>query len=132
MSGRTFRFQQEPNREAQELHTAAATSRGCVVVHPSPNELQLDLDSYEALGVFEANKSIFKSLIVDVKRTASPSRKAGRFHVTVTLCRPVRDHYERIMLQALLGSDITREAISWAEAQQGVDLPCRLFEKAPT
>lgn len=131
MSGKRFNFEKDPTRESAALHSAAAVAKGCKVVHPQANELQLDFDTHAQLGLFEANRHLFSALIADVKRTASPSQKAGRFHVTVTLVRPVRDVYERIMLQALMGSDTTREALSWYEAQAGVAEPCRLFERVP-
>jgi hypothetical protein len=53
--------------------------------------------------------------------------------VVVTLDRPVRDACERVMLQALLGSDPMRELLSLERIQNGSDddAVSVFFERAP-
>jgi hypothetical protein len=108
----------------------ACEERGLVVVKPKPDELFVDVDSFEALGVCAVHVERLKTLVVSSKRTPSPSGKPGRFHVVVKLSRPVKDDFERISLQALLGSDVTRELLSWLRASAGVADPTVFFEKA--
>jgi hypothetical protein len=65
--------------------------------------------------------------------TTSPSGEPGHAHVVVTLERPVRDMRERIMLQALLGSDPMRELLSWRRLEDGADEDAisLFFERIP-
>ncbi len=110
-------------------HAKACAEKDCHVVEALPDELLVDIDSYESLGVFYANYSRLGELALSHERKQSPSRKSGRYHITVKLSRPVKDAYERIMLQCLLGSDLAREVLSWREANAGVRNPTVLFEK---
>ncbi len=110
-----------------------AAERGHVCKYPAPNELFLDIDSLEGLGRMHAaftQNSYMKSIVASVHTHASPSGKAGRFHVIVTLSKNV-SKFERITLQALLGSDLAREILSYQEAQAGCHNPTVFFEKAP-
>jgi hypothetical protein len=98
----------DPEEKAKEL--------GLVVRYPSERELFIDIDSQEALDRFEDLYAIFEehrdhAAAYDV--TPSPSGKPGRYHVVVTLSKPVTDQKERIILQALLGSDTKRELIAY-------------------
>jgi hypothetical protein len=110
-------------------HAAACAKKDCHVVEAQPDELLVDIDSYEALGIFHANLPRLGELALSHERKQSPSRKAGRYHIVVKLSRPVKDHYERIMLQCLLGSDLAREVLSWREANADVRNPTVFFEK---
>lgn len=112
-----------------EHRKATCDRKGLRFVLPEPSQLQLDIDSFEALGVYTANRERLGDLVTSAKIEASPSRKAGHFHVTVTLSRPVKDAYERIMLQLLLGSDVTREVLSWRRATAGMSDPTIFFER---
>ncbi len=103
--------------------------RGVKVVEPADNELFVDIDSHEGFGVFHANIGSLGDLVESHAATLSPSRKAGRYHVTVKLSRPVKDNFERILLQLLLGSDVAREMVSFREATLGLKLPTVFFEK---
>lgn len=115
-------------REIKRQQTAAqALGRECV--YPAANELFLDLDSLEQLGRFHANREHFAGLIADVHARRSPSGTTGRYHVVVQLTRFVRDQFERIALQALLGSDLTREAVAWRRATDGAESVTVFFEK---
>ena len=107
----------------------ACTERGVQIVEPQDDELFVDIDTHEALGMFHANQRALGKLVQSHSMEPSPSRKAGRYHIRVKLTRPVRDAFERIMLQALLGSDLSREIISWRDANGGAAKPTVFFEK---
>jgi hypothetical protein len=90
--------------------------------------LQLDLDSREALDRYDAMRPVLVSncllsptAVEDLRRSRS-----GNFHVTLTLSKPLPVE-ERIMLQALLGSDLKREALSLARTRAGNQFPVLLF-----
>jgi len=106
----------------------ACAERGCCIVEPKDNELFVDIDTFHSLGVLHANRAALGELVNDMVVRPSPSKKAGRFHVVVRLKRPVKDAFERIMLQLLLGSDVSREAVSYKEAALGLRAPTVFFE----
>ena len=115
--------------EVQARRLKACAERGCHIVEPEPNQLFVDIDSMHGLGLLHANRPALGTLVQTVACRPSPSGKAGRYHATVTLCRPVKDAFERIMLQLLLGSDVSREAVSFKEATLGLSSPTVFFEK---
>lgn len=98
-----------------------------VVRYPTERELFIDIDSDADRERFEALFSIFREHRDANARTVttpSPSGKPGRFHIVVKLSEPVKDQRERIVLQALLGSDTKRELIAYL-----VDSRSCFFEK---
>lgn len=104
-----------------------AAKLGLVVRYPTERELFIDIDSTEALERFAELLAIFhehRDADASHKRTPSPSGKPGHFHVVVTLTAPVKDQRERIIMQALLGSDTKRELIAYL-----VDSRSCFFEK---
>lgn len=101
---------------------ALAAKLGRRVVYPKPNELQIDIDSADAyanhlrlLDAFERGGET----VIDKVVSVSPSAKSGHFHVTITLARNVLGSRERVMLQALLGSDPMRELLSYQRVEAG-------------
>ena len=130
MTEKTMQYEGCATNEAVSARRAkACLERGVKVVEPAENELFVDIDSHEAFGVFHANIRSMGALVENHAATLSPSRKAGRYHVTVKLSRPVKDNFERILLQLLLGSDVSREMVSFREATLGLKLPTVFFEK---
>jgi hypothetical protein len=109
-----------------------AEKLGLEIVLPDDNTLQIDIDSVEALGVFYRQLTVveqhFKGTTHVVKQ--SKSGKPGKFHITVTLPLQV-DMYQRIALQACLGSDPLRELLSYVQAVHGDPHPTLFFEKKP-
>jgi hypothetical protein len=107
-----------------------AKERGCVIVEPKPNELFLDIDSAEEMAYFEKQ---IRRVAVRWKLTwtasESPSGKMGRYHVYVTFFDRELDHWQRIALQAVLGSDRIRELISVHRLLDGDAAPTLFFEK---
>jgi len=114
-------------------HEQMAKEQNCKVVYPRANQLQLDIDSQEAqdmhlqlLGLFSADPLRAFSM---VNYTATPSKSGlPHRHVTITLQNDLMDDYERIMMQALLGSDRKRELISLRRLLNGEKRVTRFFE----
>lgn len=109
-----------------------AKSKGLVLRSPAPNELFIDIDSDAALREHaRLMKAAPKGLVTSSYITPSPSGKSGHFHVVVTLSREVSST-ERVMLQALFGSDLMRELLSWRRIQDGAeDNAVSLFFEKP-
>ncbi len=129
----TFPFSAKAEQEIRARQAQRAGERGHALKYPAANELFLDIDSFEALGRFHAavaQNKYLQSIYVSSETHTSPSGKAGRFHVVVKLNKVV-DKFERITLQALLGSDLAREILSYQEAQAGCTTPTVFFEKEP-
>jgi len=113
----------------------AAKEIGCVVVRPEPNQLQLDIDNEKAYEVFLKRIEEYgrhSQLSLDVEQHES---KGGypHLHITITVTdldgNPhVFDEWERLALQAALGSDIIRETLNMWRLLTGNDNPSRLFE----
>ncbi len=106
-----------------------AEARGCYVVNPQPNELFIDIDREEDYEYFKKNVNWLKDIIECWHVSPSPSGKPGHYHIVVTLKRSVRDAFERIGLQAILGSDRLREVLSWRNAMNNSGRPTCFFEK---
>lgn len=107
-----------------------AEKTGKKVVLPEPNQLLIDIDDEAALknyitleGLLERHWGVEAAV-----KTPSPSGRAGRFHVTVTLDRTVTP-LERIALQLAMGSDRKREILSLARLEHGDEHPTLFFEK---
>lgn len=110
-----------------------ATRLGVRVVRPKPNELFLDIDSSGALDQCEELLKIFRGFDPDPveKVVVNPSFKRGHYHVTVTLAAPV-NMTERLMLQAMLGSDPKRELLGLRQMYQGLYDDASVFFEAKT
>lgn len=120
----------EGQGDSLERAHEAARSKGCVVIEPNPNELFIDIDNEDALRTLRRTMKIVRQIEPNVKWTSrpSPSGKAGRYHVVVDMKREV-SAIERIALQAILGSDLVREALSWKRLKLGAASPTLFFEK---
>jgi hypothetical protein len=124
-----------------------AKTLGRTVKLPAANELQLDIDSEEELNGFRARFARLKKILgrdpekilgrdpgdrrggeATWTKAPSPSGKPGRYHVTVTLPRVGMTHVERIVLQAVLGSDPMREVLNFRRWQYGDEQPTLFFE----
>jgi hypothetical protein len=111
---------------------AEAEANGCYVKIPAKDELFIDIDDEKSQNQFHLNigKVDEQIGIVDPQWTASPSGEPGRFHVVVKLLRDV-EPMERILLQALCGSDLKREALSWVRLVNNDPNPTLFYEKKP-
>lgn len=61
-----------------ERHAKAYAEKDCHLVEALPDQLLVDIDSYEDLGIFHANYSRLGELALSHERKPSPSRKSGR------------------------------------------------------
>jgi hypothetical protein len=106
-----------------------ADTRGHVIVSPGPRELFVDIDTPESEGRFNRGLQFLAKIVEKTELRPSPSGKDGRKHGYVTINRDVRDEYERVLLQCLLGSDLTHEGCSWSELNAGHTNVTIFFEK---
>lgn len=114
------------SKDAHEI----AQKNGWRVVVPENNQLQLDIDDNHSYQIWAKHRNVIeKSLkITKVVETPSKSGKPGRCHITVDLDVTLKPD-ERIVLQALLGSDRTREILSWVNLKRNDESPTLFYEK---
>jgi hypothetical protein len=94
---------------------------------PASDELLIDIDSLEAEAVFDKNllkfqKHVSKALTIDRKVSRN-----GNVHIYVRLDRSI-DNAERILFQTFLGSDQTRELLSYIRDINGDPHPTLFIE----
>ena len=119
-----------------------AKMKGCKVVYPKENQLQLDIDNAKQFKhfwrihlQFQDMLEIYGSEICDMNVVALPSKSGGEhLHVTIDFFdrnkNPVKiDPWMRIALQFMFGSDPVREKLNIFRLLTGDKTPCRLFEK---
>jgi hypothetical protein len=108
-----------------------ATQNGFRCVYPEPNQLQIDIDSSLALGVHHELMSILYNLlginVVGVDQQPSKTNDGQHFHITLTLPEAIDDK-TRILMQAVLGSDVKRELLSYGRLLQGDPHPTMFAE----
>jgi len=90
-----------------------AAERDKKVIYPKPNELFIDIDSPENLKIFHKNLVILDRMSVTLGYKQYPSRTEGHCHIIVNMFDDVKDEKERCLLQALLGSDQTKELLGY-------------------
>lgn len=96
----------------------AAKDRGVKALIPADNELFIDIDTPEQLTQFYEMRALLHENAVSFKMKKTKSRTKGHFHIRATFRRNITP-IERIALQAILGSDPKREALSWLRIQRG-------------
>jgi hypothetical protein len=111
--------------DPNESPETKASRLGLTVRYPGERELFIDIDSETDRVRFLSLFKVFqehKDAAATFTSAPSPSGKPGHVHVVVTLSRPVADQRERIVLQALLGSDTKRELVAcvarWRTGEQ--------------
>ena len=120
-----------PKRANLNWNVKRAKKRGMRVVVPSARQLQIDLDSHEALITYAGQINLLRrrsDITKGWRKTIRPSETRGHFHITITMPKPLSVKH-RIALQALLGSDLKREAMNWIRAYKRQRLPILLFTK---
>jgi len=110
-----------------------ARQRGCIVVIPAANQLQLDLDTEEAYRHFQRRyNELYGNTGYNMRAEATVSASGlPHRHVTITAKDHVFEPWERFAMQMLLGSDMIRETLNVYRHLAGVENPTRLFEKKP-
>lgn len=118
----------------EEAIEAAAKEKGCTVEWSDDFTLMIDLDSEEAYRTYREMVSLLGDLFeqtgsevfyLEPGENVRPS-KSGNRHVTLKL-RYAADPLTRILLQALLGSDLKRELLSLSRLMAGCRNPIVLF-----
>lgn len=111
---------------------AEAESRGCCVKTPAADELFIDIDDTDGSVWFHLNigKVHEQISVVNTDWLPSPSGDPIHQHVVVKLGRDITP-MERILLQAVLGSDRKREALSWVRLVNNDPNPTMFYEKKP-
>lgn len=98
-----------------------ARALGLEVVFPNENELFVDIDSNESWDEFLDAIPLLSQMerAPGLLRFTVTASRNGNKHVVVTLGRPVKDQEERLMLQAMLGSDRKRELLGLRQVRSG-------------
>ena len=105
---------------------------GLRLVRPTQSQVFVDIDSEEALETFQRQFELLLTfafrLDLDVDKMAqiTPSQTPGHYHVVVECSRALTAQ-ERIMLQALLGSDLKRELLGLKQIAFGLDEDASVF-----
>lgn len=113
---------------------AIAAEQDLEVVLPKLNELQVDIDSEADYEAFKKQIDRFRRCVEPVKHyyvAPSKSGKPGKYHITVTLENNISRPELRIAFQLMLGSDRTREILSFARFANDDPHPTLFFEKRP-
>ena len=119
--------------EVRETYLARIKSEGFAVVLPEGNQLQIDIDSVEHYRNFlHAAEVIMRNWpfapAIEIEDHPSSSGFPRR-HITLTLPFTV-EPWQRIALQAALGSDPIREILSATRLMRG-DIHPTLFVETP-
>jgi hypothetical protein len=106
-----------------------AKEKGLQIVLPDEHTLQIDIDSKEAFSLFERRISFLEKWYddIDFKITTSLSGLPNR-HIYITMSIPITP-LERVFLQLFLGSDSTREFLSFKRIEINDPHPTLFFEK---
>lgn len=122
------------NDAAFDVHTFEdaikfAEDNDLVVKLPEPNQLFIDIDSLADLGTFHGNYGLIDQYVGIEGFVITESRNGGEGkHIVVTLSKNIT-LTERCLLQAILGSDLRREAHGFWRIMQGSTTPTLFFEK---
>jgi len=106
-----------------------AEERGLAIVYPKENQLFIDLDNDQSRTLLEKNLDITQKLFPDMIVTYTPSISGGEhFHCVITLGEGVvLEEMQRLLLQACLGSDRTRELLGYARLHLRYNVPITCF-----
>lgn len=107
-----------------------AARLGLDVVFPAADELQIDIDNEVDYDVFRRHIGILEQhYCTELEPKETSSRSGGECkHITVKLPHKV-SNTERILLQAVLGSDRTREVLSLLQEWNGDAHPTLFLER---
>jgi len=128
-----------PGHFQDGIRTAA--EKNLIAVEPGPNDLQIDLDGVDAIRRFGKQYHILEraGLTKGWRKRITPSGTKGHVHITIkmpkNILRPNMKEWKkiegviRVCLQAVLGSDIQREAFNLSRILNGQKYPIVFFEK---
>lgn len=109
-----------------------ADDRNLDIRYPKPNELFVDIDNARDFTRFKTLVEMIDRVEGVARWVDTPSASGGQHrHIVVTLTRNVTE-FERIALQAMLGSDLKREILSYERHKRGSHPhPTVFFEPKP-
>jgi hypothetical protein len=116
---------EDPTRFTQRGTEQRARERGQIIEPSTPRTLQIDIDGREAYDRFEMLLEMWEGCPTLPRLgtiTERDSRTPGNCHITIELDENF-DVPQRILFQALLGSDLKRELLSLASHMNGHDNP---------
>lgn len=109
---------------------AEAAEKRLIVRIPHNDELLIDIDSDADLAVWDRNYCVVDEMFGIDTYDIKPSRnKEQGKHIYVKLAQPITP-LERVLLQAILGSDLKREALSLWRIRNNDPDPTLFFEKS--
>jgi hypothetical protein len=108
----------------------AAKKQGLKVVPAQADELQIDIDNKESHERFYSMLGMLMSFFPDItwEEKKSKSESPFRLHITVNLGHKI-SNVERVLLQAIMGSDPKRELLSYIRLLRGIEPATLFFEK---
>lgn len=117
----------------EEERDAKAARLGCSVLKGHSRLLLLDLDTLEAVAFFWSQLALLENIMPEITCEwvieTFPSRN-GNTHVTIYTGHPM-DMTERLAVQAMLGSDLQHELLSYMSHHRGHHNPSVLFRPIP-
>ena len=122
-------FPYEASTLVSEASFIQAERNGWIVSVPDKRTLQLDIDSDESFEMFKKRMERMESAFDVEDVFIEPSKSGGQHkHIRVVMTREM-DHVNKAFLQLYLGSDSTREFLSFLRIQINDPTPHLLFEK---
>lgn len=112
-------------RTVEEVEEIAKT-QGLVAVLPREDEIMLDIDQ-PTWKIDQKLVQVLSDNGYQLNHGRTTISKNKKRHVYYRTNRKLTDH-ERILLQAILGSDSTRELLSMIRLTEGSKCPTALFE----
>lgn len=118
------------NRFTTEAIEKSAERQGVDVIWSDDHTLLLDLDGDDSINVFWRQWDMLIDTHPDPYNFSEPrilpSRGGHGYHAIIRVEAPLNNH-QRILLQAILGSDVKRELLSYVGLLHGQDNPTVLF-----
>jgi hypothetical protein len=118
---------EKPDYEEEDVSLEAlAEERGCTLITGDNKTLLLDHDTTGQLNVFNGNRRLVHEMY-GIESVEQYRSRGGNDHRIVYLKREAASPVERILLQALLGSDPKRELLSLRRTHNNHPTPSVLF-----
>jgi len=106
-----------------------ARAVGCVVVEAKDRDIFIDLDSQQDQYVMEAILALFRENLQHIEVVKISRSRNGNKHAYLRASWPLTAT-ERVLLQAVLGSDRKREALAYLRILDNAPIVSCFFEKA--
>jgi hypothetical protein len=110
-----------------------AARENLLLVEPTRHQLQIDIDNVFAQATYNKNYESFSRFydVELVEVAPSKSNLPHKKHITITVSQEIEPR-ERLILQAFLGSDLTREFLGLQRIKANDPIPTLFLEKKPT